>query len=387
MTEEVNNVQPVVEEAEEHKLTHKEKRYARIKKRLFKENDIKYEGPLSYRAIHIIAWLFLAFGQVCLLNSIGESIVHWNPLGNVWSTIFSVLGSLSTPLFILASFGLVLNGRRDMRDFMLVYGLAYLGVGLGFIFFYLRYINGLFVKLGIAEIGFLELIEGFLSDKVQVNVFADLFSFALFHFFMNYHPKRIFKGKTLIVFRLFALLPIAFVITSYVLKISSAVGKIAMPFYVYPFLTTRSPLVYFVFVTISLWIKYRERWFLRLGATKEEYRAFLGTKRNSLSLSIHLTIIILIFVVFDILLFLFALIHYYVSGLDVNNFSDIIVSVYGVTQSSSLVLVIPFIFLYSYKRKHKDRRIDILIPIGGIALIVFVYIEGIYQFILNFLGA
>ena len=43
-----------------------------------------------------------------------------------------------------------------------------------------------------------------------------------------------------------------------------------------------------------------------------------------------------------------------------------------------------FIFLYSYKRKHKDGRIDLIIPILGIALLALVYVEGIYQFILEF---
>ena len=51
-----------------------------------------------------------------------------------------------------------------------------------------------------------------------------------------------------------------------------------------------------------------------------------------------------------------------------------------------MVFAIPFILLYSYQRKHKDARVDIAIPILGIALIVVVYVEGIYQFIVNFLG-
>ena len=53
-------------------------------------------------------------------------------------------------------------------------------------------------------------------------------------------------------------------------------------------------------------------------------------------------------------------------------------------QASIMLLAIPFIFLYSYKRKHKDGRIDLIIPILGIALLALVYVEGIYQFILEF---
>ena len=384
MTEKVE--EPIQEE-QKVKLTHKEKRYARIRKKLFKENDIHYVGPLSYRALRIFAWICLAVGQVVFLNSVGITLLHWNQLGNVGSSICGTIAALSTPLFIIASFGLVLSGSRSIRDFMLIYGIAYIGIGVAFILFYLRYINGLFVKMGLDQTPFPVLVEGFLSEKVQVNVFADLFAFALFHFFMNFTPKKVFKGKTLIIFRLFAILPLAFVFTSYILKILTATKAINMPFYIYPFLTTKSPVVYFVFLIASLWIKNRERWFLKLGATREEYQEFLKTRRNSLSLSIHLSLIILTSLIFDLFLFFFAIIHLAYRKVPIDNsFFDILMDTYGVGQSFALLLAIPFILLYSYQRKHLDSRIDIAIPICGIALIVIVYVEGVYQFIINFLG-
>lgn len=39
------------------KLTHRQKRLAKFKKRFFKEGDIKYHGPLSYRALKILVVL------------------------------------------------------------------------------------------------------------------------------------------------------------------------------------------------------------------------------------------------------------------------------------------------------------------------------------------
>ena len=390
MVEKAKENEVVILEKEDYssnkKLSHKEKRYERIRNRFFKENDIKYEGPLSYRALRVLEWICMALGQVTLLNSIGIQLFHYNQLGATWSQVISIFAALSTPFFIIASFGMVLSGRRDMRDFMLIYGVAYLGVGLGFIFFYLRYINGLFVKMGLNQTPFPALVAGFLSDKVQVNVFADLFAFALFHFFISYTPKRVFKDKLLIIFRLFCLVPIALVITSYILKILSATKMVDLPFYIFPFLTTKSPVVYFVFVTMSLWIKYRERWFLRLGATKEEFHRFLNTKRNSLSVSIHLSIIILISLIFDVFLFIFAVIYFFINNVPLENILEVTTNTFGVGQSVSMILAIPFILLYSYQRKHKDTRIDIAIPVVGIALIVVVYVEGIYQFILNILG-
>ena len=383
--QEENSTKQIIEEKPlDKKALKREKRYNKIRKRLFKENDIKYEGPLSYRYLRIFAWLFMAFGQIVLLNSLSVSMMHYDALGDVWTTILGILSSLSTPLFILASFGLVLNGRRNIRDFMLVYGLAYVGMGLGFIIFYLRYIKGLFVELGLSELPFTDYFDAFLSDKVQVNVFADLFAFALFHFFLNYTPRKIFKGKSVYAFRLFSLIPVIFVLGSYIIKILTATGQMNLPFYIFPFLTTKSPIIYLIFIVAAMWIKNRERWYLKLGATKNDYQEFLKTNRNSLSVSIHLSIIIALASLLDIVLLIIAMIYYYANNLPTDDIGDVVINTFGVGQASIMLLAIPFIFLYSYKRKHKDGRIDLIIPILGIALLALVYVEGIYQFILEF---
>lgn len=383
--QEENSTEQIIEEKPlDKKALKREKRYNKIRKRLFKENDIKYEGPLSYRYLRIFAWLFMAFGQIVLLNSLSASMMHYDALGDVWTTILGILSSLSTPLFILASFGLVLNGRRNIRDFMLVYGLAYVGMGLGFIIFYLRYIKGLFVELGLSELPFTDYFDAFLSDKVQVNVFADLFAFALFHFFLNYTPRKIFKGKSIYAFRLFSLIPVIFVLGSYIIKILTATGQMNLPFYIFPFLTTKSPIIYLIFIVAAMWIKNRERWYLKLGATKNDYQEFLKTNRNSLSVSIHLSIIIALASLLDIVLLIIAMIYYFANNLPTDDIGDVVINTFGVGQASIMLLAIPFIFLYSYKRKHKDGRIDLIIPILGIALLALVYVEGIYQFILEF---
>ena len=328
----------------------------------------------------------MAFGQIVFLNCIFSSTINWDPLGDVGSNILSIFASLATPLFILASFGLVLSGKRNIKDFMLIYGLAYAGVGLAFIIFYLRYVDGLFVKIGIDQQPFIVHFKGFLSERVQVNVFADLFAFSLFHFFLNYTPKKTFKGKSIYAFRLFSLIPVIFVLGSYIIKILTATGKMNLPFYFFPFLTTKSPVVFLIFILAALWIKNRERWFIKLGASKNEYHEFLKTNRNSLSISITLSVIIVLSILLDILLYVIAIIYYAVNNIPADNFFDVLVGTFGVGQASSMILAIPFIFLYSYKRRHKDTRIDLMIPIIGIALIALIYVEGIYQFIIQFLN-
>ena len=86
------------------------------------------------------------------------------------------------------------------------------------------------------------------------------------------------------------------------------------------------------------------------------------------------------------LLFGFALFIIYLAlGNDANTFI-IITNTYGIGQCTSLILAIPIIFLYSYTRKHKNNIYDIFIPIGGIAFTAFVYVEAIYEFIIDFVG-
>jgi hypothetical protein len=160
-----------------------------------------------------------------------------------------------------------------------------------------------------------------------------------------------------------------------------------LPFYIFPFLTTKSPIIYLIFIVAAMWIKNRERWYLKLGATKHDYQEFLKTNRNSLSVSVHLSIIIAVASLLDIVLLIIAMIYYFANNLPTDDIGDVVINTFGVGQASIMLLAIPFIFLYSYKRKHKDGRIDLIIPILGIALLALVYVEGIYQFILEFINS
>ena len=50
------------------------------------------------------------------------------------------------------------------------------------------------------------------------NIFVDLFLCTLVMFFMNARPTKIFTGKKILIFRAFTLLPIAYEVTSIILK-------------------------------------------------------------------------------------------------------------------------------------------------------------------------
>ena len=324
----------------------------------------------------------MAFGQLYFVNKIGSKLLVDQLFSTGWQLLFSVLSSLSLPLFVIASFGLVMSGSRPYKNILLLYGVAFISVGIGVNIFYYRYVNGLFQHLGFPDYA-VEFVNNFLNERVEVNVFADLFMFALLHYFINYQPTKYFQGRNIKVFRLGSIIPIAYVLTSYILKIVVGVGKINMSFFLYPFLTTKSPLVFALFVAASLWIKNREKIFTTLGFTKSEYNDFIQTRRSSLSFSAHLSILIVVFFLVELFgAFIFAIIYMIIKGTDFDNFGTIL-NAFGFGQVGSLLLAIPIIFLYSYTRTEKNNTIDIFVPIGGISLIVLIYIESIYQVILE----
>lgn len=373
-------------EAKEKPLTRKEKRRNKLRQKYFNPVDIKYQGPLSYVWLRIIAWVALALGQLVLLNSIASKITSWDALGDTATSILSSVSSLSTPLFIIAAFSVVLGNQKRFRNQILSSIGCFLGIGLGFCIFYARYVEGLFVASGL-EPELVQSLGTLIGSKVQINVFSDILAFTLFHFFLNYLPTKFFKGKKIYLFRLFMIIPIGYVAISYVLKLMNGLAILNLPFYVYPFLTTKSPLVFLVFVLCSIWIKNREKLFIKLGATKKDYDHFLTTKRNSLSFSIHLSVIIFVMSIVDLMCIIGAGI--YLEGelgiLDVPTLFDFI-TVLGFGNVLPLLMAIPFILLYSYTRKNNNNLIDLFTPVAGIALIALVYLEYIYQVLIRIIG-
>ena len=54
----------------------------------------------------------------------------------------------------------------------------------------------------------------------------------------------------------------------------------------------------------------------------------------------------------------------------------------GFGDSISLIFLAPLALLFCYTRKPKYPRLDMLIPVAGIALILFAYLEGVHQLLL-----
>lgn len=348
----------------------REKRRAKLLARYTNPVDIKYRGPLSYRYLRIIGWICFAIGQLTALYGVFSKL-GWEFLPNVGTQTFvSSISYFATPLFIVAAFGLILSGKKTFKQMIILYTALYIVLGVGLNIFYYRYMLGIFHSHEAAD----AVVSNF-GFIVKLNVFGDLLAFCLFHYFINYTPKKYFKGKWIIIFRLFAILPALFVAASYLVKVLAYYEVIGdVPFFVVPFLATKPPLALLIFAFLSIWIKYRENLFKSLGLTKKEHDAYIKTNRNSLSISVTLSILIGIAGVFEVILvaIMFATLstewaYYHIICLDIG-------------ETIPLILIIPFIMLYSYTRVHKDGPIDVLVPMIGVGMTVVVYAEVIYQY-------
>ena len=103
------------------------------------------------------------------------------------------------------------------------------------------------------------------------------------------------------------------------------------------------------------------------------------------SLTICLTFVA--FVLIDFLVTTFITVY---KCIDLNMF-DINAIAYGTSVARTLgfglsfpfLIVAPMFLLFSYTRQYKNKVIDILIPIGGVALTVFILIEGFYEVLIH----
>ena len=362
------------------------------KKRIYTEGreDIRYRGPLSYRAFKILGWLCIVLSQVVVLMRLD---VRLDPsMSEVFKApidILSAVSKMSVPLLLIANFSLILNASEGYHRQLIRYFLTLSGVAVLSIFLYERYLVGsASVILGSREMGesAIQLLFRMTvpSGFIAYNLFIDLFLCALLMFFMHYRPKHVFKGKSIVVFRLFSLIPILYEVASLVLKILSVRGKIALPMIVNPFLTVKPPVTFLVFIILVLYIKNRERRFLKHDRSYEDYQIFLETNRNSFHFSRFAAVVLALAGFFDLICT--------VAGGTVivlrepelmENMTEVIrrLNAVGISQSLNLLILSPIMLLYSYTRRHKRRFLDSFIPIVGIALIVLVYIEGLYQFI------
>ena len=370
------------------------KKFRRRRKRLHERglhDDIRYRGPISYQGFMALGWLCIVMSVVVIVMKLGvkanpEKMSHLNQLGDA----LGYLPALSVPFMLIANFSRLLNNEEGYKAQIMRNGLATAGIFVGFNAFFYHYIIGVLTKIS-AEPGqvmpmVMDLVTMFTHyGFLCFNIFIDLFLCTLFMFFLNYRPQRVFRGKWIILFRLFAILPVAYEVGSILIKAACADGRVTLPVWSFPLLTVKPPVTFFVFVLMVLFLKSRELRYCRHGNTHEDYEAFLKTNRNSLHFSIYLTVMLIIAGIVDAIIMIYMMIKQAgsVEALEklmetADEYYPLAVAV-GFGKSIPLMFIAPLMLLYSYTRKPKLEKVTTLIPVAGIALIAIVVIQGGYQ--------
>ena len=447
------------------------------------ENDIRYRGPINSQHFKLLGWLCIAAAQITVILRLGGRLSEGFAMDSAsWLRFLESAAQLSLPFLLIAIFAQLLNNDIGYRKTLLINGGAMAGIcALYYLLFY-RYIVGgvaAFLTNPSEALPSVSSSLGYVAPYgfLCFNLYVDLFLCALTMLFLNYTPRRVFVGRARFIFRLFALLPIAYEAVCMVLKVRSARGLVRIPVWAYPLLTVKPPMTFVLFVALVLFVKTRELRYCRHGRTHEEYKAFLQTRRNSLNFSVFLTIMIVVVSLVDIAVVaafslnevstsitmnakLHAMEAVLESGQElpedfeaqvdaaIRNYSgrtdapedksadpdgapaatratpkpvmaasegvaegstpaplDVdklvkeamdkaleeneinaslgsgirIAEAVGFGDSVSLLMLAPLILLFSYTRRPKYPILNMLIPVAGFILILFVYLEGIHQ--------
>lgn len=269
------------------------------------ENDIRYRGPLSFFHFQILGWLCIVLSQIALFIRLSDR-VNPDAAANAMNVLklLQSAANLSLPFLLISVFAQLLNTEDGYMKQIVKNAVAMAGIcALFYIAFYRYIVGGIGAFLeGPGEI--MPTVQTVIAQIVPggfvaFNIFVDLFLCALSMFFLNYTPRRVFTGRARIIFRLLALLPIAYEVGCMVLKERSARGLIEIPIWAYPLLTVKPVMTFVLFVALALFVKTRELRFRRYGKTHAEYQAFLKTRRNSWNFSVFLAIMLVVMSLVD----------------------------------------------------------------------------------------
>ena len=352
-------------------------------------DDIRFRGPLSYRAFQIIGWICLVITQSVIVISMASKV---NPsTADHYAKLAEVLyyvGAMALPFLLLASFATMLNHTSSyhmqlLKNFALMAALAAV-----FYFGVYHYALGTLTAMDPDPERAWRFLEGMIysggTGLFAFNVFVDLFLCTLFLFFLCYRPRKLFPGRWVLLLRLCAILPVAYELYCIGLKWYSTKGIIRIPVYFFPFLTVKPPMTFLVFIVLAIYIKLRERHFLKHGKTYEEYQEFLKTNRNSLHFAVFTAVLLLVAGLLDLLFFLDIASFEIIKLGNIDFFDPNLVlgaTAMGFGNAIQLLLMPPFVLLFSYTRTHKNKLVDIFIPVVGILCIVIVFIQGGFQII------
>lgn len=349
--------------------------------------DIKYKGPLGYREIRIIAWVFFALSSLGMIFSLGSTLIPEATSFGPAKQVMDYVKDIPLPLFLIANFAVIFSNKTGYKRLLLTYGLLVILMFAILNFVYLHYImggvqNALHYDMGRAFAMTNNILAASDATSSSLNIFVDLFLCALIFFFLKYEPKKVFTGKKIKIFRSLVILPYLYVIACTIIKLYANKGYYVLPCVIYPLLTTKPILSFIAFTLIMLVDKIRTHALIKKGYNKEQIDTYYKSNRNKLVVSINFSIIFLIVGLIDLVLFLIA--FHILNNSAVEDVFTLLnyLSVLGIGRTFIIILLIPLILLFNYAKEYDTKRetlINLLIPIGGLGLTAFTFFEGVFQ--------
>lgn len=347
-----------------------------VQKLLFKET--KYRPVLNTLALKYIAVVILCLSQlaICLrinLEISRNDVLFVNEI-NILRVILNLLinlNKLSLPLMIAWMVSQISGFKDNSIRMVIFYGLLSILFYVGEILFFLYYLIPTINYLTDQLLGFTipkEYILSIGSYFSSLNVFIDLFLCALIYLFLFYTPKKIRSKKGIIVFRSLSSIPILYIVISFIFNILINYGYIVTNIYTKALFPSKGLINYFIFITMMLYLLFRERIFNKVNKNKEfKYEDYKKTNRYVINYSI---VACLIFIFYSLLDTLIGLIP--------------TISSLGFGNSLSLLFAIPFLLIHDFTAKPINKISVIFVgPIYGVTYLVLisVYISMISSYI------
>jgi hypothetical protein len=357
------------------------------------KDDIAYRGPLSYRHFKVIGWLLFVTSMLIPALKLAASMdsgleqMLVVPLG-----IMESVAPLSVTFLLVADFSRLLV-EKDYQKQMLINGGAALGLIVVTEALYHRYVVGsvdAFVQNRSETLGMCDAVFSSLNPSgfIAFNVFVDLFLCTCVMFFLNYEPTKYLTGENRKWFRSLVILPVVFELGCLWLKLAASSGSFHVPISVFPFLTTKPPMMFFAFCALIFYEARHEEHFCAGGRTHEEYVAYLGTNRNSWQFAKVATVVFLVAGLIDTIAVASTLqgdwdanIRYVrtLSKADQLQWYYSLVDKYvnaGFGGAADLVFFAPLMLLFNYMKTYKNTAVELAIPVVAITVLLILYLEG-----------
>lgn len=284
---------------------------------------------------------------------------------------FKNLGSVAIPLFMLYALVNLFQKKQQILHICLTYFI------LGLLFYLLEIFAFEFVILDffhyIAQSVTTLPVDSIIDDLSEVlftafgniNIFVDMFVCSLFFLFLYCNPFKL-KNKRLIVFRLGAIIPTAYIIISFVLTGLFNCAIIELTFHTAALFASRPVYAYVFYLGLLAYLMYTE-------PTRAHIKNLLDDGRPRASRQFALLGVILVLII----------------CLCESAFSTIpVLTYFGLGKGTKLYFIAPFVLFTNYKIIPKHKWLGILSTVyyAALCFVMFVLYSMLIVFFLELLG-